>query len=345
MAFLYSFAPFGAGPSKADREDYARRATGYFDGKTFYYPAEWAIEGVDADNRVSQKQTVPSDPLPVLRPTLGQGETDEVSVTWLGHSTLVIEMHGKRILIDPVFSERCSPVSFAGPQRYTFPAVSIEELGHIDAVLITHDHYDHLDMATIKALEDTADHFVVPLGIDRHIARWIKDDSKIVNLAWWEEFNLDGLGIICTPANHQSGRVLFDRQRTLFCSFVLRDEYHQIYETGDTGYGGHFEEIHRRYGNFDLVMTDCAQYSINWHYWHMFPEESAMASRTLGAKLVMPIHWGAFVLSSHGWDDPAERLTRACEEQGIPVVTPKLGETMNIGEAQQYQNRWWRDFN
>lgn len=253
-------------------------------------------------------------------------------------------MHGKNILIDPVFSTRSSPFSRIGPQRFTEPSVTINDLPNIDAVLITHDHYDHLDMTTIRALESKTAHYIVPLGVEKHIKRWIADDSKVTNLAWWEHYDLDGLEIHCTPANHRSGRAVVDFQNTLVCSWVLKDETHQILESSDTGYGGHFDAIHARYGDFDLFLPDSGQYNINWHYWHMFPEESAIAVETIGARAVMPIHWGAFVLSDHGWDDSPERVTTACDAKNIEVITPRICETMSLNGSADFHERWWRDY-
>lgn len=344
LVFMRIYPEFGGRPTNSDRADYAERADGYFDGKHFNYPSEWELEGISADNRVSTLGTAPKYELPFETPAFDKAQYDDVTVTWLGHSSLLIQMHGKNILIDPIFSNRASPVQWAGPERFTEPLLTVDDLPHIDAVLITHDHYDHLDMATIKALEGKTEHYIVPLGIDKHITRWIDDDSKVTNLAWWESFDLDGLEICCTPANHKSGRALDNQQTTLFCSWVLRDEYHQILESGDTGYGAHFEEIHNRFGDFDLFMPDSGQYSINWHYWHMFPEESAIAAETLGTKAVMPIHWGGFVLSDHGWDDSPERITKACEQMSIEVITPKLCETMSLNNSESYHVRWWKDY-
>ncbi len=341
--FMRAYPAFGSRPTKADREDYAKRAENYFDGKYFTYPAEWELPGVPSNNKVSEKAAIPAGPLPAGTPDFSKAQPDDPAVTWLGHSTLLIQMSGKNILIDPVFSERSSPVQWAGPKRFTPPPIDIDDLPEIDAVLITHDHYDHLDMDTIKRLESKTKNYIVPLGVEKHIKRWIADDGRVTELAWWESFALGDLEIYCAPANHKSGRALDNQQTTLFCSWVLKDAHHQIYESGDTGYGAHFEEIHKRFGDFDLFLPDCGQYNINWHYWHMFPEESAMAAETLGAKAVMPIHWGAFVLSDHGWDDPAERLTRACEEKNIEIATPKLCETMSVSETENFHERWWRE--
>ncbi len=343
LIFMRAFPSFGGRPTKADRENYSQRAEGYYDGEHFIYPAEWVIDGVSADNRVSKKDTVPKEALPTEAPDFAKAQPEDVAVTWLGHSSLLIQMGGKNILVDPVFSERSSPVQWVGPKRYTQPPISIDDLPQIDAVLITHDHYDHLDMATIKQLESKTAHYIVPLGIEKHIKRWIDDDDKVTELAWWESFDLGGLQVFCTPSNHKLGRALDNQQTTLFCSWVLKDEYHQVYDSGDTGYGGHFEEIHRRFGDFDLFLPDCGQYNISWHYWHMLPEESELAAETLGAQVVMPIHWGAFVLSDHGWDDPPQRLTAACEANDIEIVTPKIGETMLLSEHENYHDRWWEE--
>lgn len=342
--FLKLNPVFGGSPSKADKENYAARAENYVDGK-FTYPVEYELDGLSADNRISEKGTRPAEALPVAPPSFVENpEVEEVYITWLGHSSILIQMHGMNILIDPVFSEKASPVSFAGPGRFSELPVTAEELPKIDIVLLSHDHYDHLDMKTIKALDSKTERFIVPLGVENHLERWGVSADKIQNMAWWEEMELDGLTIACAPARHYSSRSLWDAGNTLYASWILKDEYHQIYESGDTGFGGHFQAIHERYGDFDLVLMDCAQYDMRWHQIHMLPEESVNASELLGAKLAMPIHWGAYVLSSHGWDDPPERFVRAAEAIELPVVSPKLGETMKLTEYEAYQERWWREY-
>lgn len=344
LVFMRAYPEFGARPNKADKKNYAERAQGYYDGKVFSYPSEWLKDSMTTNDQVSTKERIPRENLPVFEPDFSKATAQDVTITWLGHSSSLIQMHGKNILVDPVFRERSSPVQWAGPERFTEPSVTINDLPQIDAVLITHDHYDHLDMETIKQLESRTLHFIVPLGVEKHIQRWIHDDSKVIHLAWWENYELDGLEIYCTPANHRSGRAIDNQMTTLTCSWVLKDEYHQILESSDTGYGGHFEEIHNRFGDFDLFMPDCGQYSTNWPRLHMFPEESAEASVTLGAKAVMPIHWGAFTLSTNGWDDSVERLTTLLDEKGIEVVTPKICETMSLNDSENYHERWWREY-
>lgn len=342
ILFITFFPSFGGQVSKEDKLDYEKRAENYNNGK-FTYPAEWVLEGLSEDTIVSDKDTLPKENIPVVTPEFADApDIDKLNVTWFGHSAMLVQLHGMNILIDPVFSERTSPVSFIGPKRFSDLPVEIQDLPDIDVVVISHDHYDHLDMDSIKALNQKSVRFVVPLGLENHLVRWGVSSDKITNMAWWEETEINGLTIACTPSRHFSGRRIIDSDETLWSSWVFKDEYHQIFESGDSGYGGHFEEIHKRYGDFDFVMTDCAQYNMDWHYVHMFPEESAMAAQTLGAKTAMPVHWGAYVLSSHPWDDPAERFTAAAEELGITVVTPQIGETMTLEYPEEFQERWWR---
>lgn len=334
---------FGGSPDKKDKADYKTRAENYIDGK-FTYPDKYSIDGLSEDIRISQKGTKPAETLPYTTPDFAENPaSDEVYVTWLGHSTLFIQMHGMNILIDPLFSDRASPVSFAGPERFSEPFIKPEELPHIDIILLSHDHYDHLDMGTIKTLDSKTDCFIVPLGVENHLERWNVKSDKIRNMAWWEEIDINGLTIACAPARHYSGRYVLDSGNTLFASWILKDEYHQIFESGDSGFGDHFKDIHNRYGDFDFVMIDCAQYDMRWHASHMFPEESVNACATLGAELTMPVHWGAYSLSTHAWDDPPVRFSKYAEELEIDVVTPMLGETMNINTPEQYKEKWWEN--
>ncbi len=346
ILFLRFWPAFGGRSSMRDREDYAVRAENYRDG-LFYNDGDFAImrETEQKDDGVmSSKGIRPEGELPTILPAyeLPLAE-EEIQVTWFGHSSLLLQMHGLNILIDPIFSERSSPVSFVGAKRFSNPPVSVEDLPHIDLMVISHDHYDHLDYKTIKALDEKVDRYIAPLGVENHLKRWKVEAGKIQNMAWWEETEIGGLTIGCVPAVHYSGRSLDDQFATLWASWVFRDNCHQVYESGDSGYGEHFGQIHDRYGDFDFVLIDCAQYDVEWPQVHMFPEEAVTAVGILGADIAMPIHWGAFSLARHPWDDSVERFVTAGESDGLQVVTPKIGETLHLQNPADYQERWWRE--
>ena len=343
MLFLYINPVFGGRISKNEKKDYITRAGNYIKGR-FTYPKEYELEGESTDNRVSNKGKSPKSVLPSVKPIINNDiSKSELMVTWFGHSTVFIQMNGMNILIDPVFSKRPSPISFIGPKRFSEPPITIDELPPIDIVIVSHDHYDHLDMKSIKKLDKKVKKYIVPVGVDKNLKRWNIDAGKIKNMAWWEEVEVEGLMIACTPVRHFSNRQVFDMASTLYASWVLKDENHQIYESGDGGFGKHFNEIHKRYGVFDFVMMECGQYNMRWHDIHMFPEESSKAANMLGAKISMPIHWGTFVLSNHGWDDSVERFVTASEKMGTEVITPKIGETVCLDKYKNYKNRWWRE--
>lgn len=346
VLFLKLWPAFGGRADMEDRQDYARRAENYHDGK-FYNDGDFEIvretDRTD-ENILSVKDATPEGELPVQTPAFEKAPgVDEVRVTWFGHSSLILQMHGKNILIDPVFSERSSPVSFVGSKRFSQAPVNTDQLPDIDVLVISHDHYDHLDHNVIRRIDDRVKQYVVPLGVEKHLERWGVAEDKIRNMAWWEEITVDGLTIGCTPARHYSGRGLDDRFATLWASWVFQDEYHKVFESGDSGYGSQYGKIHDKYGDFDLVLTDCAQYDVNWPEVHMFPEEAVQAVQTLGAETAMPIHWGAFSLANHAWDDSAERFVAAGEAAGIQIVTPKIGETVDLNHAGEFRERWWKD--
>lgn len=340
--FLKIWKPFGATPSKEDKKDYEERATNYKNGLFNNERDFKMIYNDDKENEyVSKKGMIPTDDLPTATPSYKENPSiDDFNITWFGHSTILMQMHGMNILIDPVVSEKASPVSFAGPSRFSDIVMEIEELPNIDIVVISHDHYDHLDYKTIKEIDSKVDKYIVPLGIENHLERWGVDKDKIINLAWWEEVNINGLLIACTPAKHYSGRNVIDMYNNLWASWVFIDENHKVFTSGDSGFDKHFEEIYNKYGEFDFAMLESGQYDVKWRSTHMTPEEAVEASKILKAKVIMPIHWGAFKLANHPWDDSVERFTLKADEENINYITPMLGETISY-QLNPKINKWW----
>ena len=351
FVFLKAWKPFGGKASRADKQNYAERAAN-FDGKHFHNENDFSVMSMEKNPApdpltFSKKEPRPDFEFPTKQPDFmanpeERTPVDAFSFTWFGHSSLLLQMHGMNILIDPVFSEVISPVSFVGSKRFSHPPVTVDQLPEIDLLILSHDHYDHLDYNVICDIDAKVKHYVVPLGVENHLKRWNVAASKITNMAWWEETNIYGLMIACTPAQHFSGRHLTDNMATLWCSWVFKDEYHQIFESGDSGYSTHWQNIHDKYGDFDFVMMECGQYDVKWPKVHSFPEQSVEAVKILGAKRALPIHWGAIILSRHGWDDSVERFLLAAEKEGITVLTPYIGETARLETPTLFMERWWR---
>lgn len=267
----------------------------------------------------------------------------EPQLVWLGHSALLIRLHGKTLLLDPMLSKAASPFQFAGPKRFSKPPVTAEGLPHIDAVLISHDHYDHLDYNTIKKLRGKTTKFFVPLGVAAHLQRWGVAKTQIAELDWWETAAFEGLTIACTPARHFSGRSLNDRFKTLWCSWVIEAASTKLFFSGDTGYGPHFKQIGETYGPFDLTLLECGQYDRRWANIHMQPEQTFAAHQDLRGKRMMPIHWGAFSLALHAWFDSVERVRKAAEPHHAEIMTPKIGEVVHISARAYPKTAWWSE--
>ncbi|MBP2626118.1 MAG: hypothetical protein H6Q68_829 [Firmicutes bacterium] len=289
--------------------------------------------------KIRPERLIPVQPLDIV----DIQDARQTKVTWFGHSTILLEMEGKRLLLDPMFAKMPSPFPLFGGKRYseTLP-IEIENLPSIDAVIISHDHYDHLDYHSIMKLKDKVSQFYVPLGVGGHLERWGVDQEKIKEHDWWDESQLGGLQLVATPTRHFSGRGLFDRNATLWCSWVIIGEHAKVYFSGDGGYGPHFKEIGEKYGPFDLTLMECGQYDERWSAIHMMPEETIQAHLDLKGKIIIPIHWSAFSLALHDWTDPIERVTKAAKEGHIDISTPKIGETIIIGANRYPSSIWWR---
>lgn len=261
-------------------------------------------------------------------------------VTWMGHSSLLIEIDGQRFLTDPVWSERTSPWSSLGPARFHAPPVTLESLLPLDAVIISHDHYDHLDTASIEALAERVPRFIVPLGVGAHLEYWGVDAERIVEHDWWQETVLGDVRVVCTPARHFSGRAVTDKDRTLWASWSFVGPEHRAFFSGDTGMHPGFTEVAERLGPFDITMLEVGAYHELWADVHLGPEQAVQAHQMLGGGVMLPVHWGTFDLALHGWTEPIERLLVEAERAGIIVVAPRAGQPVEPSRPPAIA-RWW----
>jgi L-ascorbate metabolism protein UlaG (beta-lactamase superfamily) len=287
---------------------------------------------------------VPSKALPQINLSNHYFDTEPNAprITWFGHSALFLEMKGMNIFIDPMLGEVPAPHPMLGNSRFNKELpISIENLPEIDLVLISHDHYDHLDYESITKLKDKVKQFYVPLGIKAHLTTWGISEDQIKEFDWWESESFNGIEFVSTPARHFSGRG-FTRNKTLWCSWVIKSTQHSIYFSGDSGYGNHFKSIGEQYGPFDFAMLECGQYDEQWSQIHMMPEETVQAAIDVKAKAMMPIHWGAFKLALHAWDDPVVRASKTAETKNVHMVTPKIGEAIVIDNTIEDTTDWWK---
>lgn len=283
----------------------------------------------------------PPGPLPVVKTDLRALDPDADVVVWLGHSSYFVRMGGRTILIDPVFSDHASPVSFSTRAFEGTTLYTAEDMPDIDYLLISHDHWDHLDYDTVTALRPKVGHVVTGLGVGEHFARWGFPDEMVHEADWDETVQLDdGLTIHLLTSRHFSGR-LFDRNRTLWVAFALETSSRRIFYSGDSGYGSHFKAIGERFGGFDLVMVDSGQYNEAWQYVHMNPEQAAQAAADLQARAALPSHTGRFNISYHTWDDPFRRFVAAGSDKPYRLVTPKIGEVVDLGNPAKPFAPWW----
>jgi L-ascorbate metabolism protein UlaG (beta-lactamase superfamily) len=293
----------------------------------------------------SAQDNEPSAPVPVARTdpaVLAVAPASGLRVTWFGHSSTLLEVDGQRLLTDPIWSDRASPVEWIGPRRWYPPTIALAQLPPIDAVLISHDHYDHLDWPTIVAMRAWKNVFIVPLGIGAHLARWGIAAERIVELDWWQSTRVGALTVTLVPARHASGRVNPRGDLTLWGGFALVGDRHRVYYSGDTGLFDQMAEIGRRFGPFDLALIEAGQYDAAWPDWHLGPEQSVLSAQRVGAKALIPVHWGLFRLAPHGWTEPVERVLAAARCTDLPVITPRPGHPIEPTALQPGDSeRWW----
>jgi L-ascorbate metabolism protein UlaG (beta-lactamase superfamily) len=345
LAFIvlsfFNAAVFGAKPNTADYENVPNFKNGVFhnqsetdamskDGSFFKILGEWM-------NKF--KENEPKDIIQIIETDL-KNLKEEPSVIWFGHSSYLLKIDGKTILVDPVFT-RASPIPLFGkpfPMSFEYDVKHFPEL---DYLVLTHDHYDHLDYPTIKKLIPQVKQFITSAGIEAHLKLWGAKENQICSLNWNQEKSFSDFSFTALPARHFSGRK-FKRGETLWSSFALKTPDFNIYLGGDSGMDTHFKEIGKNYGPFDIAFLECGQYGKYWPNIHMLPPETYLAAKQLGAKKIFPVHWGKFTLSTHGWKDPINQLITAQkqDENPIEIITPQIGEVYHFN-ADNYSKKWW----
>jgi L-ascorbate metabolism protein UlaG (beta-lactamase superfamily) len=321
---------FGQNPKGADLER-IKKSPHYRDGKfqnehftPNFAEDKTAWDMVRAFTKVSHGKE-PDFVLPSVKTDLKK-LSDTAQIVWFGHSSYLIHINGKNILVDPVFSGHASPFWFAVKNFEGSNVYSVEDMPAIDVLIITHDHYDHLDYQTVKKLQPKVNQVVTSLGVGSHLKRWGYAESQIHELDWDDNVVIDSvLSFTAQPARHFAGRGL-KRNQTFWSSFVLKTPTHNLFLGGDSGYDTHFKTIGQKYGPFDLAILECGQYNEIWKYIHTMPEETALAATELRAKALLPVHWSKFSLALHPWNEPIERVTKAAEKLGLPLVRVKIGE-------------------
>lgn len=351
ILFMNIHPAFGGTPTTEQKDAY-RELNNYVDGSfvneipTRTFANRSNASAMNEDSASGDKDRKPAGPIPVSAIDWKRIESENDSLTWLGHSAFLLSVDNKKLLVDPMLSPVASPVSLVGIKRYEYSEDIllhvIDDMPPIDAVLITHDHYDHLDYQSIVKLNSKVSHFFVPLGCSAHLTRWGVPEEKITELNWWEETEYQGLTVALTPSRHGSGRDPFNIDTTLWGGWVILGNRTRIYTSGDGGYGAHFKEIGDRYGPFDITLIEGAQYDHKWQDIHMVPEQAVQAHLDVDGRTMMLMHWGAFTLANHAWNEPIERALKEASEKEVNIITPQIGETVLLGpDLQMPPNAWW----
>jgi len=343
ILFVNLSPAFGGNLSQEQKEAY-KHFSNYIDGRfvnevyadTARYPSGNLEVASDSVRR-------PSGRIPVSEIDWTKINSAEDSLTWFGHSAFLLSIDNKKLLLDPMLSSSASPVSFVKIKRFSDDMLPlIDQMPPVDAVFITHDHYDHLDYQSIVKLKNKTAHFFVPLGVSAHLLRWGVPAEKITELNWWQETEYEGLTIALTPSRHFSGRKISTHNSTLWGGWVIIGQNTRLYTSGDGSYAGHFQEIGKKYGPFAIALIEGAQYDKRWPNSHMTPEQAVQANIDVNGQKMMLIHWGAFSLASHGWTDPIERALKEAQKKHVDLIAPKIGETVFINTESGIKELWWK---
>jgi L-ascorbate metabolism protein UlaG (beta-lactamase superfamily) len=330
------------------RLDRVRHSPEYRDGR-FHNPeptrmATGSYRDMARRQFFGKEQREPAGAIPVIQRTAADYAKPPASglrATWIGWASVLIEIDGRIILTDPVWSERCSPSTLVGPKRFHPPPIALDQLPAVDLVLISHDHYDHLDMTVARFLGSRGTHFAVPLGIGAHLERWGIPLAQIHELDWNDSFDWKGLSVVSTPARHYSGRNPLHNNETLWTSWVVKGPKHRLFFSGDSGYSPRFAAIGAEHGPFDLTLIKIGASDPTWSEIHMTPEEAVQTHRDLRGRVMLPVHWGTFNLAFHAWRDPIDRAVAAAAKSGVQIVVPKPGEFVEPSIAKITPEAWW----
>jgi L-ascorbate metabolism protein UlaG (beta-lactamase superfamily) len=340
---------FGARPSKLDIEKYSKST--YWNGKIFENLEETTIEFSLSNlpkflhkQFCEKKDRQPLKPLAIMpfnKEAFESGNHSMKSI-WYGHSAILMRLNHKNILIDPMFGPDAAPIAPFKVKRFSEATLGlIDEFPEIDLVLISHDHYDHLDYDSISKLKGKTKHFYVALGVKRHLVSWGIEPKKITEFNWWEGSVFENIKITFTPTRHFSGRGLTDRAKSLWGGWTFKTGEENIWFSGDSGYGKHFATIGTRLGPFDFAFMECGQYNENWHQIHMYPEESVQAAIDARVQNMMPVHWAGFALAQHSWQEPVERFVEKATSENLNFIVPEIGEIFN-SKSSNNSKLWYK---
>lgn len=284
----------------------------------------------------------PAGPVPILPRTAADfvRPAATLQITWFGHASVLVELEGRRLLVDPVWGDHASPGRLFGVKRFFPPPLELDDLPPLDAVLLSHDHYDHLNTPTIRALRDRVPRFITTLGVGAHLEAWGVPAGNIEELDWWEETTVGEVRLVHTPTRHFSGRSLKDRDAKLWGGWAFLGATQRAYFSGDSGMFPGFEEVGERLGPFDITMMEAGAYNSDWPDIHLGPEQAVAAHQMARGNLMIPVHWGTFALAFHGWTEPVERVLAAAENAGVAISTPRPGESVSVSSHPGI-NRWW----
>lgn len=350
MASLPDFVHRASGSAAAQRGRELSSLSPQHDGERFRNVAPRPVDGIGKTLRImwnlllnKPRDTVPAGALPVDVLTREQLDAaPDRSLYRLGHSTVLLKLRGGFWLTDPVFAERASPFRRLGPKRFHAPPIALADLPPLAGVILSHDHYDHLDRDTVLALDATTERFLTPLGVGDRLIEWGIAATKVRQLDWWQRADVGGLVLTATPAQNLSGSSLLDGNSTLWASWVIEDRDLRVFFSGDSGYFDGFRTIGERLGPFDVTLIETGAYDPQWPYVHMQPEETVQAHVDLRGRWLVPIHNGTFDLAMHRWQEPFERITGLTAARGVALATPRMGERLNMA-APHRGERWWRN--